>query len=459
MRGMVMNRFRSILKWCSVGGISLLLVLSVAWAVSRMVFPTEAQRQAIAQLEQESEYLGENAFALLWTLGRDVPEDQLSAVMAEDVRRFSETARGSEGRGSSLADVESAAERFPDLSPSAEDLQRFCSSIDESCLARVREDLDAYAALIDRHADLLDRVEQLHRYDFLRSEFPHEIRYLVPPYRAATLLLTRRSVDFARGREEEAVAGTCRDLATWRSFAPSADTLTMRSVAMAYALRYGDAIAGMIAEWPLDRSLPEPCAEALAAPEPQEVSLCETMRSEFAVAATSIRQLTEHKVQKNWFDHLLERLFFDAEATVGMVAEAFPDHCSERERERIVADRPPPPDAPPHGLLRFACVGNFAGCVTQSLSWSNHASYRNNAQDYGAKLRVLGTLAWLRREAEEGLSVSELLVERPDALKSPARDIQVGPEGKTLRVALYDNAADRDWSISLPTALHPANGD
>jgi hypothetical protein len=456
---MVMSRFRSILKWCSVGGISLLLVLSVAWAVSRMVYPTEAQRQAIAQLEQESEYLGENAFALLWTLERDVPEDKLSDVMAEDVRRFSETARDSEARGSSLADVESAAEQFPDLSPSAEDRNRFCFPVDEDCLLQVRDDLEAHVALIERNEKLLDRIERLHDYEVLRSEFPPEINALLPPFRTAAMLLTRRAVDFASGREEEAVAATCSDMATWRRLALHADTIPMRFVAMAYATRYGHALAGMLAEWPLGRSLPARCDEALAAPAPADLSLCETMRGEFAVTASSIRGLSEPFGEDQFIDRWLMPLFFDAEATVGMMAEAFSGHCSESERERIVADRPPPPDAPPHGLLRFACVGNFAGCVTQSLSWSNHASYRNNAQDYGAKLRVLGTLAWLRREAEEGLSVSELLVERPDALKSPARDIQVGPEGKTLRVALYDNAADRDWSIPLPTALHPANGD
>lgn len=448
-----MRKVKSILCWGLFLGTSLLVVVAVAWAISRAVYPTEAQRAAIAQLEQQSRYAGENAFALLWTLEHDVPADQLSAVMAEDIRRFSEPIGSSERR------ARSSAAQYADLSPSAEDREQFCFPIDEDCLAQVRENLAASSALVERNEKLLDRIEQIHDYEYLRSEFPHHLKAMVPPYRTATMLLTRRAVDFASGREEEAVAATCRDLASWRRFVPLSDTLTMRSVAMAYALRYGRALAGMLAEWPVDRGLPEPCAEALAAPEPPEISLCETVRGEFAVVANSIRQLGEPNDQKNWVDLLLERLFFDAEATVGMAAEAFSDHCSEKERERIVADRPALPETQNHGMLRFACVGNFAGCVTQSLSWPNHASYRNNVQDYGAQLRVLATLAWMRRHAGEGLSPSTLLAERPESLASPAREIEYGPEGKTLRVALYDDAVDPYWSISLPSGLHSAEGN
>jgi len=131
--------------------------------------------------------------------------------------------------------------------------------------------------------------------------------------------------------------------------------------------------------------------------------------------------------------------------------------CSSPERERLRADRRELP-APEHqGMLRLACVGNPAGCMMNSLAWSSYGSYRHRLQDYGAKLRVLGTLAWMRRNAGDGRTSSELLAARPNELKSPARDIEFGPDGRTLRVPLYETARGKHWSVPLPPALQPSD--
>lgn len=83
-----------------------------------------------------------------------------------------------------------------------------------------------------------------------------------------------------------------------------------------------------------------------------------------------------------------------------------------------------------------------------------YSSYRHRLQDYDAKLRVLGTLAWMRSDVTEEASSAELLATRPDEFKSPARDIGFGPDGRTLQVTLYDERRGEYWSVPLPPALY-----
>jgi hypothetical protein len=455
-----MGKFKAFLKWSSLFGIAMVLVLAAAGTLSRAFYPTEAQREAIARMAQQPEYDGKNAFALLWTLERDVPEEELSAVMAEEIRRFTGQAAAADDDGNALADIVSAAEAYPDLSPGREDRNLFCDPIDEDCLSQVRGNLDTYADLVDRNEKLLDRIERLHEYDFLRSPFPHEMRPVLLPFRTTTFLQTRRAVQFASGQEEHAVAATCRDIATWRRLGSRSDNLVARSVAMAYATEQsGRALAQMLAEWPLERPLPVPCREALAAPALAELSLCNTLRGEFAAAARSTRELNESVDRGSLIDRMLNTVVFDAEATVGLLAETAAEFCGDNEWAPSRADRGRIPEPAQPSLLRFACIGNPAGCITHSISRPDYSAYWSRLQDYSARLRVLGSLAWMRRQADEGRSAPELLAARPEALRSPTHEIEFGPDGNTLRIPPHGSAGIDYWSIPLPPSLSTAAGD
>lgn len=457
-----MGRLRTTLKWGFRSLLVLLFLLVAAWAVSRAMYPTEAQREAIAEMERQPDHEGKNAFALLWTLDRDVPDDELDAVMAEDARKVSEWVASPELRDGERWGIESAAERYPDLSPDAGDRELFCNARDEDCLARVREDLDTYNGLVERHRKLLDRIDRLGDYEYLRSEFPHRMSTPVPSYQAASLIRTRRAVQFANGEEWEAVAGTCRDLLTWRRLGANSDTLIGRLIGVAYSsIANGHALANMLAELPTDTPLPAPCSEALAPPTLADVSACNAMRGEFALSAHAVRHLRPHADKGGALDQLLTPLMFDAEATVGMSAEAYRSACSQAENERLRADERDVPQFAHKGVWRLACIGNAAGCMLNAIAGAAYTDYRRRLQDHGARLRVLGTLAWMRRHAGNGRSPAELLAARPDDLESPARAIEFGPEGRTLRVPLYDSRRGEHWSIPLPSSLQsvPKRGD
>ncbi|NBB93529.1 MAG: hypothetical protein GVY32_10225 [Gammaproteobacteria bacterium] len=457
-----MNRLRTIGKWSFLSALFVLVVIASAWAVSRAMYPTEAQREAVAELESQPDFRGENAFALLWTLERDVPDDALEDVMAEDVRQFSAKPPLPDIEAGESWGVESAAVAYPDLEPSREDSGLFCTSRNEDCLERVRNDLEGYTALINRNRALLERVEKLHDYDFVRSEFPYRINTPQPAFTPVFLLRTRHAVRFASGRSHEAIEDTCREMATWRRLGARSDNLITRLIgAAAVTDQSGFMLANMLAERPVDETLPEACDEALAPPDIEDLSMCNAMRGEFGMGANSTRNLEypDTRDGMTWLDRALLPMFFDAEATVGLIAEGVHSLCGQAERERLLADQRAMPEPQRPGMLRFPCIGNPIGCMMNSLGWPAYADYRRRLQDYGAKLRVLGTLAWMRRHAGNGHSPAEMLAARPDDLKSPQRDITFGPDGRSLRSPLYFTKRGEHWSIPLPPELHVPAAD
>lgn len=454
-----MGGFKQFLKWSFIATMILLAVFIVAWMISRAMYPTDAQRDAMAEMEQPADADGRNAYALLWTLDRDVPEPQLDAVMSEDVRRYSERPPLRESKEGEIRTIESAAEGYPDLGPSPADQAMFCASRNEDCLARVREDLDAYVALIQRNRKLLDRVERLNEYDHVRTLLPFRMDTPLPSHQAAAYLRTRHAVRFAQGQTQEALADTCRRIATWRRLGANADTLITRLVGAAFATRlYGETLANMLSELPIDEPLPNACSAALAPPTVEDVSICTAVRGEYSMMASAVREFPPSGEHGGFMDRLAWSLMFDEDTTLAMSAEGLRSLCGEAEQERLRDDRGELPDLQYESMWRFECLGNFIGCTMNAMGWPGYDDYRLRLQDYGMQLRALGTLAWMRRNHDEAQSPRQLLTARPDDLKSPERDLSFGPEGGTLRVPLYDTTRGDYWSIPLPPALHaPAN--
>jgi len=458
-----MHQLKPFLKWGTLSLCVLLVLLSVAWVVARTMYPTEAQREAIAELESLPEHEGENAFPLLWSLGHAVPDSELEEVMNEDVRRFSETPVWPEpDEGAVHPNFESARADYPDLSPSAEDRRMFCGEQDENCLEKVRRDLDAYNALMDRNRALLDRTARLHDYEYVRSPFPPRQTAPFPSYQNVTYLRTRHAVAFASGSEREAIAAVCREIQTWRRLSANADVLIDRLFGLENASkRNGTMLANMLAQWPVDEPLPAPCASALSPPELADVSICHALHGEFARVAFFGRNLEQY--DDGSLESLMLPVLFDAEATLGRDAENYWRFCEESAGAKLLADRRPIETSRP-SIMQFDCVGNYYGCAWSANSNTGYADYQDRALDHGARLRVLGTLAWMRRHGDDGRSPKALLEARPDALKSPERDIVFGPEGQTLRVPLYQpeygsQSKLNHWSIPLPPPLFRTAGD
>lgn len=455
-----MTTLGRILKWGFLSGLGLLLLLIAAWAVSRAIYPTDTQRDAMAQLEQRPDYPGENAFSLLWTIDRDVPDGELETVMTEDIRRYSEKPPATRSSDSAFQPIESAAAEYPDLGPTAEDMRLFCISRDEDCLARVRENPDAYDALLERNKQLLDRAGKLQDFGHIQYRFPYRADLPLPSFQSASLLRTKNVVHFVQGRRQEALAGTCRNIATWRRLGVNSDMLITRLIGAAFSVdQYGHTLANMLSELPANVSLPPACDAALAAPGVDDVSICRAMRSEYGMMRNATKELPDSVDESGLLDRLAWAMLFDGEATLGMSAEGINAVCHQAERKRLRTDRREMPKPEHRSMWRFECLGNFIGCTMNAMAWPGYQDYRLRLQDYGAKLQVLGTLAWMRRHASDAQSPSQLLAARPDNLESPAREISFGPDGRTLRVPLYDTVRGKYWSIPLPPELHSTAND
>lgn len=97
-----------------------------------------------------------------------------------------------------------------------------------------------------------------------------------------------------------------------------------------------------------------------------------------------------------------------------------------------------------------------AGCILMDVASPAYADYGQRLQDSGARIRVLGALAWLRERAASGdaRNARDLIVDLPGALRGPGRAVEVDPGGRHLRIELFDTRQDSHWRVPLPPQLH-----
>jgi len=439
--------------------LALIAVLAVLWAISRALYPTEAQRRALALMQQTDPPEGNNAFAALWTLARAVPAGDMPDVIERDAARIAQLpglAGFAEPLGPPFA---SAAEDYRDLAPSPEDRALFCrfnpGGDHADCIERVRTDRTEYRALIERNRELLDRIAALSDYQFIRQQLPwnHGASLLVPT--RAGLLATRHAVWFADGRVDAALAGTCRGIETWRRLGATGDTLILRLTANALSTRqHGALLAEMLVELDLDYPLPPICERALAAPAPRELSLCPAMRGEFELISQTTGLLFEQYNSRTWPTSVVSFLARDAEATEALHAQVLAPVCAGPEGQRIAADNPEIPQSGPKSVWRFECLGNFIGCVTTGITAGAYSHYRLRMQDYGARLKLLGALVEARAGARgDPQRTARALERRLTRLSHAHRTFEPSPDGDAIRVELFEPRNEPHWSIPVPAPI------
>lgn len=433
------------LKW--IGGVFAFAVLSVVtlYAASSLRGATADQRAALAVMEQPGAAPGRNAFAALWLLPYDIPEAEMDAVADEDVRRFAARVAAAADLAAAAQQasyVSVAAERYPRQSEVAEDLP-LCHPPATGCLAQVRAQRDAYRRWRGRNLGLIERAGALSQYGHHRGGFAPSLAMPFPPLaEIGSTLLTDRALSFVEGRTNEALAQVCGDVGTWRRLAPNADSLMVSMVGFGLAGNSTVLFAEMLAELPAGQPLPPACAIAFAAPTVAEISLCEPLKGEFRFIRTALAQWDGTQGTAG-------NPFFSRAMTDARLAAQLAQFCGKDVERALLADRMAPMQLA-NDRFRLDCVRNYVGCILTAIAAPAYHDYLLRAQDYGAKLKLAGTLLWLHEHHADARPLQARLASRPDTLRSAIRDIEIVDGGKALQVAMYGRRPAGHFALPLP---------
>lgn len=428
----------------------LLILAAAVWMWSRLQGPSPAQREAMALLQPSPLPEGRNAFDALWLLARDVPESGLRQVVTADMRRIrAELARSVDAVPS--GPEHGAAARYRDLRPGVADMKLFCPHRGD-CLQRVRADPGGYAALVERHRLLLDRVAALSGHDFYRSRLPLDVRAPLPQFTLARLGLTEAAQRYVSGDVDGGLARACTGLRTWRRLGAHSDSLIVRMLGVALATDgYGRLLAQMLAELPGDHPLPPACDAALAPVALQELSICEAMRGEYAanVAATDV---VRYRETGSVVDAMFGRLVYDPRQTRALMAEDRVRACSEKAQSLLAADRQLNWQEVPRSPWRMACAANLAGCILADIAAPAYVGYAWRAQDGGARLDLLRGVVSLHGGSGDGRAQEAALRRFWAATRGSDRELRFVDGGRAVEVREFDGARGGWWQLPLPAA-------
>lgn len=440
-------------KRAAQGLLGLVLLATVAWVTSRFLGPTDAQEAALVTMRKPLPAVQHNAFAALWLMPYDVPASQRAAAFADDRRQILAMLRATDVHPNRSAQADAvlglAAGRYP-AAIAREDLERFCKS-GEDCLKRVSADLDGYAALVDRNAALLDRLEALEDYDGLHQPFGLRFNSPLPAYQYSTLIRTRHAVWHRQGRTMDALDRTCRAIKTWRRLGANTDMLISRLIGASYA---GDAYSRqfgqILAETPRDAVLPASCAQAFALPAGDETSICSAMRGEFALMESSLTHARgDPTLFPSRISKLLSPLLFSEEMTAADYAEPLAFYCHADTVRAMADDVPITSPEMSRGYTRFACLSNLYGCVLGGMGTPDFDGSAAQIMDANAHLRLIGALLRMRADTDDTRPFSERLEATAGDAGLGNRSIDVGPDGRSLRLQNY-RSDHTHWEIPLP---------
>lgn len=426
-------------------GVILFAILGVValYAASSLQGATAGQRAALALMEQPGNPAGRNAFAALWLLPYEVPDSEIEATAAEDVRRFAaRTPAAADAAAQAATYVSVAADRYPLRSKGAEGVP-LCRAGASGCLAQVRARRHAFQRWREQNTGLIERAGVLSQYGHHRGGFAPSLAMPFPPLgEIGSTLLTDRALSFVEGRTDVALSQVCGDVGTWRRLAPNSDSLLVSMFGFGVAGGSTVLFAEMLAELPAGQPLSPACAIAFAAPTVAEISLCEPMKGEFRFIRTATTQWDgTHGSAGN---PLFSRAMTDARSAAQMA-----QFCGKDVERALLADRMAPMQLA-NDRFRLDCVRNYIGCILTDIAAPAYRDYLLRAQDYGAKLRLAGTLLWLHQNHADARPLQARLASRPAALRSATRDIEIVDGGRALRIAMYARRPAGHFELPLP---------
>jgi hypothetical protein len=440
-----MKTFQTLLRW-SVWMVGLgVIILAVLWGLSRLQGATAEELAAMALLEVDQDFAGENAFDYLWLLQYDMPEDDHLSVLAEDMRRLEQWIVGVyRGETVSPPFVSVAAERYADLRPEADEMARFCAGMASDCLARVRADQDGYRALLDRHQRLLERASRATQAEYLDNYFAPRLLAPTPSYQLAILPATGHALAFIEGDIDAALARTCEQIADWNRLGRNTDHLIARIIASTFVGGlYAHLLTDFLAELPPGYALPEQCRLLERPPAPETLSLCPAMRGEYRQVTAGTQDLLQVEEAGRLLERAALAVTFRQDLSAAMLAPQYAQWCAPEMLAALMDDDPDPGLDEPGSVWQLRCIANWTGCVMNLIAMPDMSRYYRRQLDHGARMHALALALWLHGQADDG----------PDELPADLVHGRVRITDAGIVVELLDSSqADAVWSLPLPSS-------
>ena len=446
-------------------GLGGLLLAAVAVLLVSYWWPlSAAQKRALAALEAPQERPGSNAYATLALLGVEgLTPVQKQARADAHARQFeqwyaNEYARRFRAVRAGKADEPAVMPPPPLLlaegegPPAAAPLLCGFGNAAE-CLERVRQQPRAVAEALAPQAAVLAQMDELAVHGHYHSPLAQVEGTPWPAMRPLQVPLSAHALAYVQGDSPSALAGVCRDAGSGRMLMAHGDNLLTTMMGSAMLVANARLFAAMLAELPVDASLPANCAVALAPLSADEASICTGMRGEFAMQR-NFAALMDEKIESKGSERYAN-LFYSSKKALARSAETLGDACLPDARQAIAEDRKLP--APPADVLpwwRPECLTNSIGCILGDIAAPAYGGYANRLQDTAAELRLLNVELWLRELAvqDAALPLAERLNNLPAGLRSAHRPISVSADGAALEVPAYSR--DKEMlRLPLPQAL------
>ena len=462
----------TVMKW--IGAVVAVVILIVAglFAYGRLRGPDAAGRAALAAMQPtRTPPAGRNAFPVLWLARWPVPDNQLQAVTAADLRNLHAlanvpepaTAAAFAARDRRILDyVSIARERWP--APPAPSRTGLCKLPLGDCLGFVAGHRAAVEATLAQAALPLHRAQQLTQADFMWNELPAGPANIWLSGDWAPLQpvwLTALADRFVRGDRVAALTGTCAAIATWRRLRQGSNDWVFAMVAAKFA---GDDIrlaAAMLAQLPADTPTPAACAQALRPATVADVDRCALAwrdRANSMAFIDSMIAMAQAQKGHPWF-------WFDRRQAQAWLAERNAPRCRPSLDARLLNDDPAAATLPT--LFHFdvaGCVSSLIPCVTVAADnrLVLRAFYSDEIQrtaDYAAHLRLGAALLALRvPPGVAGQTLAQRYAALPAYLHSPGHASGVSADGRSLYVVdrWHPGRPDARFVLPLPIATAAA---
>jgi len=338
------------------------------------------------------------------------------------------------------------------------------------CLSIVRQQPHATMQALAPYAAVLENIAELSKYDHYHMPLRRAADTPFPPFQYyLRLSYSAHALTHVNGHSNQALMGLCRDANTARVLIRDSNDLLAVLMGVTVFRNNLHVAAQIIAELPLEVSLPPSCDAAFAPLTAEDInlSLCSAMRGEF----TTMYNLIELE-KKSLIDHLMlpkNEHVSDWDNVLFAAARSKATVCYPQIQATLLRDEKfvTPPTAKPtwpqqcsNRILKNqdnAIAYGLACGLAQVIEGPDPADYVHRMQDTAAQLQMMQVLLWLRQQPHlpQPITSDYLQTAVPANLyTSTERPLTVSEDGNELKIPVYEKwPRDPCGCVRLPLPL------